>query len=81
MKSLFLYEPDIAELGARLSERGEWSSRIPEEERAPRLAFFHAFGLEIKRRAEALSLPVLESRPFDTLFDRALAALETHPSA
>ena len=39
------------------------------------------YGLEIKRQAEALGLPVLESRPFDTLLDRALAALEMPPSS
>jgi hypothetical protein len=32
-------------------------------------------GLEMKRRAEALGLPVLESRPFETLESRALSAL------
>jgi hypothetical protein len=36
---------------------------------------FYEHGLLIKQRAEELGLPVLQSRPFETLFDRALAVL------
>jgi hypothetical protein len=36
------------------------------------------YGKEIKRQAEALGLPILECRPFDTLIDRALAALDAY---
>jgi hypothetical protein len=36
---------------------------------------FHEHGVLIKQRAEALGLAVLESRPFETLEARALAAL------
>jgi hypothetical protein len=39
------------------------------------LAMHHEYGQEIKRQAEALGLPVLESRPLETLLDRALAVL------
>jgi 2-phosphoglycerate kinase len=80
VRSLFLVEPEIDAIEGRLAQRGEWWSRIPAEQREARVAFFHAFGLEVRRRAEALGLPVLESRPFDTLLDRALVALDASPS-
>jgi 2-phosphoglycerate kinase len=76
VRSLYVNEPDINVLRQRLDNRIDtWWSALPEEEKAPRVAMFHAKGLEVKRDAEALGLPVLECLPFDTLLDRALHAL------
>jgi hypothetical protein len=76
VRALFVYEPDVSVLRQRLDGRPDtWWSEVPEEEKAARTAMFHARGLEDKRKAEALGLPVVESLPFETLLDRALAAL------
>jgi 2-phosphoglycerate kinase len=80
VRSLFLYEPEIDLLYDRFERRGSWWTQVPARERDARVAYFHAFGLEIKRQAEALGLPVLESRPFDTLLERALQALSSGSS-
>jgi 2-phosphoglycerate kinase len=75
--ALFLYEPELDVLRNRFEGRGEWWAGVAVDERERRIAYFYAFGLEVKRRAESLRLPVLESRPFETLFERALAALDS----
>jgi len=75
-KALFLYEPSIDELKQRLRVRpGGSPEREPKSVRDANVQMQWQFGLEIKRQAEALGLPVLESRPYDTLLDRALALL------
>jgi len=74
IRSLFLYEPDIDLLRERLYGR-DGALGLPSNQ-PRRLASFHEQGLVLKQRAEALGLPVLECRPFETLFERALAALQ-----
>jgi 2-phosphoglycerate kinase len=77
VRSVFLYEPSFSELNARLHERGDEEYRAqPDTVRESQSLMQHAYGQEIARQAEALNLPVLTSRPFDTLLDRALAALD-----
>ena len=73
VRSLFLYEPDIDALKERLYDR-DGERGIPSDQPG-RLRMFHEHGLLIKQRAEALGLPTLEARPFETLLERALAAL------
>ena len=73
VRSLFLYEPDIDALKERLYDRD--GERGMPSDQPGRLRMFHEHGLLIKQRAEALGLPTLEARPFETLLERALAAL------
>jgi 2-phosphoglycerate kinase len=73
VRSLFLFEPDLDALQERLHGR-DGEVGLPQEQPS-RLAMFHEHGVLIKQRAEALGLAVLESRPFETLEARALAAL------
>jgi 2-phosphoglycerate kinase len=80
VRSLYVYEPHANVLRQRLDVRPDtWWAGLVEEEKAPRAAMFHAKGLEVARNARALNLPLLECRPFDTLVDRALAALSSTP--
>ena len=73
VRSLFLYEPEIAALKERLYSRdGELG--LPSNQPS-RLGMFYEYGLLIKERVEAVGLPALESRPFETLFDRGPEAL------
>ncbi len=71
-RSLFLVEPELGEMEQRLEERyyKGWLASNPGN-----AALSHFCGLETARQAKALHLPVLTCRPFDTLLDRALAAL------
>jgi 2-phosphoglycerate kinase len=73
VRSLFLYEADASDLEQRYLHR-DGKVGLPDEQ-ASRLAVFQQHGLAIKQQAEALGLPVLESRPFETLQARALEAL------
>ncbi len=72
VRSLFLCEDDPLRITRQRSGRGEdpglYPSRLVQ-------SMFWQHGLVIRQRAEALGLPVLESRPFDTLLDRAIATL------
>jgi 2-phosphoglycerate kinase len=73
VRSLFLYEHDVSSLAERLLSRdGELG--LPSNQ-PTRLMMFYEYGLLIKRRAEALGLPVLTSRPFETLVKRAIEVL------
>jgi 2-phosphoglycerate kinase len=77
LKPLFLYEPSSGELSDRLLKRDDgWHARQTPGAQANHVHMQWEFGNTIKRRAEALAMPVIESRPFDTLLERALAALE-----
>jgi 2-phosphoglycerate kinase len=73
VRSLFLYEPDVEVLRERIYGR-DGERGLPSDQPS-RLAMFYEHNLLMKQRAEALSLPILESWPFETLLDRALAAL------
>ncbi len=76
VRSLFLHESSSREIERRLAARPTpWLREQP-----PEIARNHTltqleYGLEIWRRADAMGLPVIASRPFDTLFERALALL------
>ena len=63
--------------GASMAERRAARERDarPATPEAARLAMFRAHGALMRRQAEALGLPVLASRPLETLEARALAAL------
>jgi 2-phosphoglycerate kinase len=73
VRSLFLFEDDREELHRRLLSR-DGKVGLPTTQ-VSRLAHFHRHAIAVKERAEALGLPVLASRPFETLEARALAAL------
>jgi 2-phosphoglycerate kinase len=76
VRALFLFEPDAAEMDRRRRARQDpWSRVFAGPVMHNIAAMRHAHGLEIKRQAEALGLPVLQCRPFESLETRALAAL------
>jgi 2-phosphoglycerate kinase len=75
LKALFLIEPDVAEMRRRLSARDAWIFSEPAAEQELFFEMQNDYCLEIARQAETLGLPVLESRPFGTLLDRALDAI------
>jgi 2-phosphoglycerate kinase len=76
VRALFLFEPDADEMDRRRRNRQDpWSRVFAEPVMQNIAAMRHAHGLELKGQAEALGLPVLECRPFETLETRALAAL------
>jgi 2-phosphoglycerate kinase len=75
-RGLFLFEPDAAEMEHRRRARQDpWSRVFSEPVMHNIAAMRHAHGLELKRRADALDLPVLDCRPFETLETRAINAL------
>jgi 2-phosphoglycerate kinase len=76
VRALFLFEPDATEMERRRRDRQDpWSRVFAEPVMQNIAAMRHAHGLEIKRQAEVLGLPVLQCRPFETLEARAMAAL------
>ncbi|HEX5370223.1 MAG TPA: hypothetical protein VFY10_12480 [Dehalococcoidia bacterium] len=75
VRSLFLFEPSSREIESRIRSRRVWLDRLHAHSQRNHIDMQALYGLEIKHRAEALALPVLESRPFETLEARALAAL------
>ena len=76
LKPLFLHEASADDLSDRLIARDDgWHAAQPRAAQAAHVRMQWEFSNEIKRRARTLQMPVLESRPFDTLLDRALEAL------
>jgi 2-phosphoglycerate kinase len=76
VRGLFLYEPEFGEMERRRRQRANPWDRMSSAAVMENVATMrHMLGLELKRQAEALGLPVLESRPFETLERRALQAL------
>jgi 2-phosphoglycerate kinase len=76
VRALFLFEPDATEMERRRRDRQDpWSRVFSEPVMRNIAAMRHAHGLEIKRQAEVLGLPVLQCRPFETLERRAIQTL------
>jgi 2-phosphoglycerate kinase len=82
VRALFLFEPDALEMDRRRRARQDpWSRVFAEPVMQNIAAMRHAHGLELKRQAEALGLPALECRPFETLEERAIKALHLASAA
>jgi 2-phosphoglycerate kinase len=82
VRAVFLFEPDATEMDRRRRARQDpWSRVFSEPVMRNIAAMRHAHGLELKRQAEALGLPVLECLPFETLEERAVTALRLEPEA
>jgi 2-phosphoglycerate kinase len=76
VRSLFLSEPDLSVIEARIRARPHrWLENLEPHEQKNHLEVQRLYGERIKAQAEALGLPVLESRPSETLEERALAAI------
>jgi 2-phosphoglycerate kinase len=76
VRPLFLFESDRSEMERRRRQRAyPWMRTFADDVMRNVSAMRYEHGIEMKRRAGALGLPVLESRPFETLEQRALAAL------
>ncbi len=75
VRSIFLHEPSSFEIESRLRDRRDWLDKLPPKSQRNHVAMQALYGEEIRREAEALGLPVLASRPLETLEARALAAL------
>jgi len=77
IRSVYFHEPSPKEIERRIADRpNPWFANQTPEIQHSVIETQRRYGLEIKRQAEAFGLPILESRPFDTLIDRALAALD-----
>ncbi|HEX5370222.1 MAG TPA: hypothetical protein VFY10_12475 [Dehalococcoidia bacterium] len=74
VRCLFLFDADLSAIAKRRAARDDNTSRAKPQ--AARLDMFLAHGAITRRSAEALGLPVLESRPFETLEARALVVLD-----
>ena len=76
VRGVFLYEPEHGAMEHRRRGRANpWDRAFSDDVMRNVAGMRHRHGIEMKRQAEALGLPVLESRPFETLEARALAAL------
>lgn len=76
VKGLFLYEPVFGEMERRRRQRANPWDRVFSAAVMENVATMrYTLGLELKRHAETLGMPVLECRPFATLEHRALSAL------
>lgn len=76
VRSIFLFEPDMDRIDERIRGRSpDWLAAQTPTAQRNHVEMQWRFGLEIKRQAENLDLPVLESRPFETLEQRALEGL------
>jgi 2-phosphoglycerate kinase len=68
VRAVFLHEPDGARIAANLLEREPDAG--PQDKRA-RVSWL--FGRWLRDDAERRGIPVLEARPWETLFDRAVS--------
>jgi 2-phosphoglycerate kinase len=79
VRALFLHEPKANEVEERIMGRTSgWLRSMTPTARRNHIEMQQRFGDAVKRQAEALSFPVLESQPFDTLIERALTALASY---
>jgi 2-phosphoglycerate kinase len=77
VRGLFLYEDDTEELERRRQARGDaWARTFKDEVMLNIREMRRRHGIVLKEQAQSLGEPTLASRPLETLFDRALAALE-----
>ena len=76
LRSIFLHEPDSARIEERRRRRANpWDRRFDPAVMRNIEDLRRCIGANLKQEAEALGLPVLRSRPFNSLLDRALSAL------
>jgi 2-phosphoglycerate kinase len=73
VRPVFLHEPDAGHLRAAMASRRSVPMAAPWHDRSARLA--RLFGDAVAREASRLGLPVVESRPYETLVDRVVAAV------
>ena len=76
IRSIFLFEPDEDLVLQNMRERGRgFGAMSPSEQRTiARMSWL--YGQWLQQEAKAYGLPVLLSRPWDSLIERALAATE-----
>ena len=75
VRALFLCEPELAAIETRIrARRRPGIERLPKTAQLNHLEMQRRYGLAIATQAEALGLPVLEARPFESLEARAIAA-------
>jgi len=68
VRPIFLHEPDAEHLRAAMTSRRSMPMAAPWHDRSARLAWL--FGEAVVREASRLGLPVVESRPYESLHDR-----------
>lgn len=73
VRPIFLHEPDAGHLRTAMASRRSMPMAAPWHDRSARLA--RLFGDTVAREASRLGLPLVESRPYDSLVDRAFAAV------
>jgi 2-phosphoglycerate kinase len=77
VSSIFVVEPDPEAIEQRIAARPQrWLESLSPSARRNHLEMHRRHGFELRRRAEALGLPVLDAQPFETLAARAIGALD-----
>jgi 2-phosphoglycerate kinase len=77
VRALFLDEPDISAIEARIRARPHrWVEGLGSESRRNHLEMQRLYGETIAERARSAGLPVLASQPFESLEQRTVEVLE-----
>ncbi len=76
IRSISLFEPDEEVVLQNMRERGRGFGAMSPSEQRTIARMSQLYGQWLQQEAEAYELPVLSSRPWDTLTQRALAAIE-----
>ncbi len=76
IRSLFLYEPEEINLLQNMRDRGRGFSNLSQEEQYKLAHASWLFGQWIYQEAQSYNLPVVAVRPWNSLLDRVLVAIQ-----
>lgn len=72
VRSVFIYEPDEKVIEANMEVRGRGFQHNTKAERQTQVRMSYLYGEWLREEASRLSLPIIESRPWNTLADRVM---------
>ena len=75
LRSVFLYEPDEQVLFANMRKRGRGFASFSPSEQQTQVRMSWLYGQWLRQEALKYGLPVVESRPWDTVIERMLDAI------
>ena len=76
VRSVFLIEPDEEELLRNMHRRGRGFNNLSSKEQETFVRANWLYGQWLRRQADHYNLPIVESRPWETLAERVLKAIE-----
>lgn len=79
VRAVFLVEPDEGSVLDAMLARGRGIDVLSEHERRTGARASRLYGLWLRHEAEGRGLPVVETRPWDSLLDRVLEAVGRRP--